>query len=445
MFVLGEYRISGRRASEIAASVEGGVATGDLAPGHVLPPMRELATHLGVNPNTVAAAYRTLRERGVIETAGRRGSRVRSRPASTARGSLRVEAPPGARDLGAGNPDPTLLPGLGEALAAAGADYDGGPCLYGDAAVVPRLAELARAGLDADGVPAGPVAVASGSLDAIERVLAAHLKPGDAVAVEDPGWGALLDLVPALGMHVVPMALDEDGPLPGEVERALRAGARALVVTGRAQNPTGATLGSRRAQELRSVLAEHPGVLLIEDDHGHAIVDLPLHPLAGATERWAFVRSASKAYGPDLRLAVLTGDALTVDRVTGRQQLGPGWVSGLLQRTVAHLWASGAVDVPAVARSYGERRDALVRALESRGIVAYGRTGMNVWVPVGDETGAVARLLQAGWAVAPGARFRIASPQAVRLTVSALSAADIEPLADAVAAAVPPARPVSYG
>ncbi|MEV5157870.1 aminotransferase class I/II-fold pyridoxal phosphate-dependent enzyme [Streptomyces sp. NPDC053728] len=443
--MLGEYPISGRRASDIAASVESGVASGDLGPGHVLPPMRELAARLGVNPNTVAAAYRTLRERGVIETAGRRGSRVRPRPASTSRGSLRVEAPPGVRDLGDGNPDPALLPGLQEALAAAAADYGRGPRLYGDAAVVPRLAELARAGLDADGVPAGPVVVTSGSLDAIERVLTAHLKPGDAVAVEDPGWGALLDLVPALGMHVVPVALDEDGPLPGEVERALWSGARALVVTGRAQNPTGATVGRRRAQELRSVLAEHPGVLLIEDDHGHAIVDLPVHPLAGVTEHWAFVRSVSKAYGPDLRLAVLTGDRLTVDRVTGRQGLGPGWVSGLLQCAVAHLWASGAVDTARVARSYGERRDALVRALRDRGVTAYGRSGMNVWVPVSDETGAVARLLHAGWAAAPGARFRMASPQGVRLTVSPLSAADIEPLADAVAAAARPARPVSYG
>ncbi len=400
---------------------------------------------LGVNPNTVAAAYRTLRERGVIETAGRRGSRIRSRPASTARGSLRVEAPPGVRDLGDGNPDPALLPGLGEALASAAEAYAREPRLYGDAAVVPRLAELARAGLDADGVPAGPVAVASGSLDAIERVLAAHLRPGDTVAVEDPGWGALLDLVPALGMNVVPVALDEEGPLPGEVERALQEGAGALVVTDRAQNPTGVTVGGRRATELKSVLAGHPDVLLIEDDHGHAIVDLPVHPLAGVTERWAFVRSVSKAYGPDLRLAVLTGDGLTVDRVTGRQRLGPGWVSGLLQWTVAHLWETGAVDTAAVSRAYGERRDALVRALGERGITAYGRTGMNVWVPVDDETGAVTRLLHSGWAVAPGARFRMASPQGVRLTVSTLSAADIGPLADAVAAAVPPARPVSYG
>lgn len=70
---------------------------------------------------------------------------------------------------------------------------------------------------------------------------------------------------------------------------------------------------------------------------------------------------------------------------------------------------------------------------------------MNVWVPVSDETGAVARLLHAGWAAAPGARFRLDTPQGVRLTVSPLTSADIGPLADAVAAAAGPARPVSYG
>ncbi|MFD8555165.1 GntR family transcriptional regulator, partial [Streptomyces fradiae] len=224
--MLGEYRISGRRASEITASVERGVASGDLRPGQALPPMRELAAGLGVNPNTVAAAYRALRERGVIETAGRRGSRVRARPATTARDAVRIEAPEGVRDLGHGNPDPALLPPLGPALAAAATAGAGRPVMYGEPPVDEDLARLARAALDADGVPDGPVGVAGGALDAIERILAAHLRPGDAVAVEDPGWGSVLDLVPALGLRAVPVAVDDDGPLPDQVERAVRDGGR---------------------------------------------------------------------------------------------------------------------------------------------------------------------------------------------------------------------------
>lgn len=407
--------------------------------------MRELAQHLGVNPNTVAAAYRTLRERGVIETAGRRGSRVRSKPATTARELIRVDVPAGVRDVSNGNPDTGLLPPLAEAFAWAAAQGDKAPVLYGDGPLEPELARHARVAFDEDGIPEGPVAVASGSLDAIERVLAAHLKPGDAVAVEDPGWGSMLDLVPALGLRTVPVGVDDDGPLPDEVERALGAGARALVVTDRAQNPTGAAVTAPRARALRKVLAAHKDVLLIEDDHGHGIVDLPLYPLAGVTRHWAFVRSAAKAYGPDLRIAVLTGDAVTVDRVQGRQCLGPGWVSRILQRAVARLWTEGAVDTGTVAASYGRRRDALIAALAERGVEAHGRSGLNVWVPVPDETGAVARLLHAGWAVAPGARFRMGAAPGVRITVSTLGADDIGPMADAVASATGPAPARRYG
>lgn len=399
---------------------------------------------LGVNPNTVAAAYRILRERGVIETAGRRGSRVRPKPATTGRESIRVDVPEGVRNVAAGNPDPALLPPLAKAFAAAAEQNDREPVMYGDEAVDPELARSARAAFDADGVAAGPIAVASGSLDVIERVLAAHLKPGDTVAVEDPGWGSLLDLVPAVGLRTAPVGVDDEGPLPDDVRRALEAGARALIVTNRAQNPTGAVVTAARARALRSVLTHHPDMLLIEDDHGHGIVDLPLHPLAGTTRSWAFVRSAAKAYGPDLRLAVFTGDPVTVDRVRGRQRLGPGWVSRIGQRALVRLWAEGAVDPTTVAAAYAARRDALIAALAERGITAHGRSGMNVWIPVPDETGAVARLLHAGWAVAPGARFRMSAPPGIRITVATLAADEIAPLADAVATAVASAPPRGY-
>ncbi|MEU3550807.1 aminotransferase class I/II-fold pyridoxal phosphate-dependent enzyme [Streptomyces longwoodensis] len=442
--MLGDYPIQGRRAAEISASIERAVGTGALEPGQPLPPMRELATTLGVNPNTVAAAYRTLRERGVIETDGRRGSRVRPKPATTDREKVRLDVPPGVRNLADGNPDPALLPPLAGALAAAAAQQDRAPVLYGAEPVEPELARTARAEFDADGVPPGPLTVVSGALDAVERVLTAHLKPGDAVAVEDPGWGSTLDLVPALGLRTVPVRVDDDGPLPADLRRALEGGARAVVVTDRAQNPTGACVSAARARELRALLSEHPGTVLIEDDHGHGIVDLPFHPLAGVTDHWAVVRSVAKAYGPDLRLALLTGDDVTVDRVRGRHRLGPGWVSLLLQRAVVRLWTDGVLDGAAVAAAYRQRREALISALAARGVPAHGRSGMSVWVPVPDETAAVARLLHAGWAVAPGARFRLSSPPAVRITVSTLTEAEVAPLADAVASAVGPAPARSY-
>jgi DNA-binding transcriptional MocR family regulator len=74
-------------------------------------------------------------------------------------------------------------------------------------------------------------------------------------------------------------------------------------------------------------------------------------------------------------------------------------------------------------------------------VAAEGKTGINVWIPVEDETRTVGLLRDAGYAVAPGSRFRITAPPGIRITISALDQADIPALADAVAAAVDPSGP----
>jgi DNA-binding transcriptional MocR family regulator len=433
-----QYQILGSTAAEISGSVEAGVRGGRLAPGAALPPVRRLAADLGVSPATVAAAYKALRDRGVVGTAGRAGTRVRARPALQPRQAQRLPPPPGALDLSVGEPDPRLLPDLGAALHR----LDGTPVGYLNSGPLPDLLELARERLP---VPrSAALTVTGGALDGIERTLTAYLRPGDRVAVEDPGWANLLDLIAALGLTPVPVPVDDDGPTEAGLAAALAGGVRAVVVTTRAQNPTGAAVTRRRALALRARLRGYPQVLVVEDDHAAELAPVPAHPLAGATGSWAFVRSVSKPYGPDLRLAILAGDETTVARVEGRMRVGTGWVSTVLQRLVIDLWRDPSVRplVAAAAASYAERREALLAALRSGGVPAHGRTGINVWVPVADETAAVTRLRDDGYAVAPGSLYRIASPAGLRITVSPLDPDRIEPLAEAVRRATGP-RPTA--
>jgi GntR family transcriptional regulator len=61
---------------QIVDGVQRLVRRGDLTPGAGLPSVRQLANDLEINPNTVARAYRALERNGVLETAGRRGTRV---------------------------------------------------------------------------------------------------------------------------------------------------------------------------------------------------------------------------------------------------------------------------------------------------------------------------------------------------------------------------------
>ncbi|MBC9005227.1 GntR family transcriptional regulator, partial [Micromonospora aurantiaca (nom. illeg.)] len=74
------YQIAGATSAAISASVESGIRTGGLAPGDALPAVRALAAELDVSPATVAKAYQELRQRGLVATAGRHGTRVRPRP-----------------------------------------------------------------------------------------------------------------------------------------------------------------------------------------------------------------------------------------------------------------------------------------------------------------------------------------------------------------------------
>jgi len=388
-----------------------------------------------VSPTTVAAAYRMLRTRGLLSAQGRRGTRVSARPPVLTRSAISL--PRGLRNLIQGSPDPRLLPDL-RTLAP---KLMLRPRLYGETTNRPQLLALATEQFAADHIPTTALAVMGGALDAIERVLQAHVRPGDRIAVEDPGYSEIFDLLGALGLIVEPVSIDERGLLPDNLEQALKSGVIACILTPRAQNPTGAALDDQRARELRKLFDKYGDVLVIEDDHAGPVAGVPaLTVCHRKKERWAVVRSVSKSLGPDLRLAVVAGDATTIARVEGRQSLGAGWVSHVLQEIVEVLWSDPATvkKLQVAAETYTIRRVALIQALKVYGIAAYGRSGLNVWIPVREEGSLIASLSAAGWAVRGGERYRLKSPPAIRVTIATLQPSEAVRLADDIARSVHP-------
>ncbi len=433
------WQISGKTALDIAGSVEFGVHGGQLGPGAMLPSVRSLAARLGVSPATVASAYRDLKLRGLVATHTGRGTTIAARPPLTTPVRT-VDIGPGVRDISQGNPDVALLPDLAGPLRQISAEQ----ITYGSPTIDPAMLELARDWFDdvLNGRPAADsgLCLSGGALDGIERILRTRTRPSDEVLVEDPCYSGVLDLVRGMGLKPIGCAIDDEGPVLAELERSLERGVSTVILTPRAQNPTGAALSAERARAIRRLMRRYPTVHVIENDYLAELSGVPYEGLSGGRRSWTVIRSFSKALGPDLRVAVVAGDSLTVSRVHGHQQLGTAWVSHLLQRLVVQIWNDPGT--PALLRqaerTYRERREGLIAALAERGVAAFGRSGLNVIVPLAEEGPALQTLRTAGWYVRAGERHRLEAPPFIRITSATLDRHDAQVFAADLAAVLTP-------
>jgi len=394
-----------------------------------------VATRLGLSPTTVSAGWALLARSGAIRTDGRRGTTI---------GGLQEPAPGRYRralerqldfalDLSTGTPDPALLPNLGPALSEL--TTAGIPGSYLDDPVLPGLLEVLKTQWP---YPAEELMVVDGAMDGLDLVSRSLLRFGDRVVVEHPGFPPLLDLLESIGVEVVGVPVDDAGLRPGPLTAALRVPAAAVFLQPRAQNPTGASMTEQRARDLAPILAR-AGMPVVEDDSAGAVAaSAPISLGQWIPDQVIHIRSFSKSHGPDLRLAAVGGPGELLREIIHRRQLGQGWSSRLLQRVLLSLLTDPAAvaDVNRARDEYTRRRGALVAALSSRGVQVANGDGLNLWVPVHDESAAIVRLASQGVGVTPGTPFDVLPGAGghVRVTVG-LVADGYEELAQILATA----------
>jgi DNA-binding transcriptional MocR family regulator len=442
-----EQRLDQPSAKGLAHAVSGAIRDGVLAPGDRLPPIRAVAAELALSPTTVSAAWALLARSGAVSTDGRRGTTVRDQRGPTGgryRTALRHESG-FTLDLSTGVPDPGLLPSLGPVLARLTSAPTTGS--YLDDPVLPDLAEVLRQDWP---YAVSDLAVVDGAMDAMDLIVRTSLRFGDRVVVEDPGFPPLVDLLESVGVQLVGVPLDDEGLTLAGLQGALAEPVAAIFLQPRAQNPVGVTMTPARARAIATLL-EGTGTLVVEDDSAAGLSSAPLASIG----RWrpdhtAYIRSFSKSHGPDLRLAALSAPPALHGAITARRELGQGWSSRLLQQVLLGLLTSTAAraEVARATATYAARRTQVVAALAARGVAVPGTEGINIWVPVHDETAAVVRLASQGVGVAPGAPFRLGAPDGapdggghIRVTVGA-TGDDLDGLAEALAdAALAGGRP----
>lgn len=236
------------------------------------------------------------------------------------------------------------------------------------------------------------------------------------------------------GFSASPVSVDSEGMQPEKLEQALNQGARAVILTPRAHNPTGCSLSARRAAALQNMLARYPQVLVIIDDHFALLSSSPWQPvIAQTTQHWAVIRSVSKTLGPDLRLAIVASDSATSAKLRLRLNAGSQWVSHLLQDLVCACLTDPEYQhrLAQTRQFYAARQQKLACALQQHGIAISPGDGLNAWLPLETHSQATAfTLAKSGWLVREGEAFGVSAPShGLRITLSTLNDSEINTLA----------------
>src|SRR5665811_379151 len=362
-----EERLELPSARGLAQAVSRAVRDGALAPGAKLPPIRAVATQLGLSPTTVSAGWALLARSGAIRTDGRRGTTIAGLQDLTPgryRRALERQLD-FALDLSTGTPDPALLPNLGPALSEL--TTAGIPGSYLDDPVLKGLLDVLKVQWP---YPPEELMVVDGAMDGLDLVSRSLLRFGDRVVVEHPGFPPLLDLLESIGVEVVGVPVDGVGLCPEPLITALNRPTAAVFLQPRAQNPTGASMTRKRALDLAPILTQ-AGMPVVEDDSAGAVAaSAPISLGQWIPDQVIHIRSFSKSHGPDLRLAAMGGPRELLREIIHRRQLGQGWSSRLLQRVLLSLLTDpvAVAHVDHARDEYTRRRGALVAALNARDV-----------------------------------------------------------------------------
>jgi 2-aminoadipate transaminase len=448
---------------QLFEQIAGQIRSGRLVRGERLPATRELAGLLGLNRATVSAAYEMLESGGLIAGHVGRGSFVtgsEATPPTAGRGldwksllgpnevPATYAAPTGKKDLISfvvSRPSDALFP-LDEFRAACQAVLErddlaeilqlGSPSGY-EPLRAHLLDKARRQGLASD---ADDLIITNGcqqALDLIGRVL---LTAGDRVAIEDPVYAGLKNLLAGMGAQLVGVPVGPDGIDLAQLRRVLdRERPRFVVITSNFQNPTGATLPLAARQALLEA-AHAGGVPVIENDpycdlryQGQALPALKQLDQRGGT---VLLRSFSKVSFPGLRVGWALGPRPLIDRLRQAKEASDLHTDQLSQAVLLEFAESGRLEAhrARVLAAGAERLAATLAAC--RDFLPEGTTwtrpegGMNVWVrlaPPLDAGDVLAGAQNHGAAFLPGRYFEVArrDPGALRLSFAGLTTGEI--------------------
>lgn len=393
-------------AVQLADRLRTAAAAGQLRAGDRLPSTRALAERLAVSRTVTAAAYEQLGAEGWIVGRHGSGTYVTTTPPTaprngTTRRSARA-APVPLIDLVPGAP---WIEGLDRAgwRRAWRAAADAPPLLRPQRAGLVEYREtvtehlLRHRGLALPGeFAADGVLATGGTTAAVTELAAAVLRPGDAVAVEEPGYQRAVQAFRAAGLRVLAAPVDTDGL----VVDAVPEGVRAVYCSPAHQYP----LGGRMSAPRRVALAERAreqGWLVVEDDYdGELRYDVAPLPLLAALAPDVVVHlgTTSKIFTSTLGAGWMVAPRRVASAVLAHRERTGTSPSAAGQRVLVELARHGDLGrhLRRLRRELSERREWVVSRLAEAGHPVLGDDAGAHVVVLADSAAAESDLVAAG-------------------------------------------------
>jgi len=408
---------------QIVKALEAGIRRGRFKPGDALPGTRGLAELLGVNRTTALAAYKELEAEGWIRVAPDSGTFVADTfpfsldadpgiaaqdSASWKRASRRngpfYQPPAAGLDtfrLIPDQPDLRLAP-----TAAIHRAYGRVLKLHPERLLQPAwdprglldlrvsLCQMLR-DLRGLAVDAGNLVLTRGLMSTLNLVSRVLFAPGDAVAVEDPGFFRVAEAFRAAGARVFPVPVDARG-LDVEALEALlmKEDLRLLHLTASPQHPTQVVLDPARRRRLLELSRVH-GFRILEGDPslGFHREKNPSLPLASDDPhgRVLYFGGLEQILAPGLQVGFLAGPADLIKALAQQRQL-VDWPGNQVQEAaIEEILRDGEVvrHLRRTRKITEERRetmvDRLLLHLDPAIQVRNPREGLSLWVKVAED------------------------------------------------------------
>lgn len=361
------------------------------------------------------------------------GSAADAITGSAIRELLKIIEQPGVISFAGGLPSPECFPAEELNLAAERvmAREAGRVLQYGPTEGFPPLRDfladlMRKRGLP---VPAEQVIVLSGSQQGLDAIAKLMVDPGDIVLVENPSYMGALQAFRPYGPRFVSLPMDEQGLRIDALEQTLAdisaKGQRAkfLYTVATFQNPTGVTMTAERRHALLDVASRYDLPIVEDDPYGELRYSGEPQPLIAALDAEKFggprhvlyLSTFSKLLAPGLRIGWAVGSEPLLRKLVQAKQ-GLDLHTGSLSQAIAYESCRDGLlerQIPKICRIYGERRDAMLAALERE--MPTGTTwtkpdgGMFLWVtlPEGYNTAEILprAIEEQQVAFVPGAAF----------------------------------------